>query len=149
MKKIFFLLPAAVVTMSATFSGCKDGVGLGTFTADINGQSWSAVAPTGVKTGNRLTITGLSLNKQIVLNINGTAPGTYDMSVITGSIQPLVYTPDVTAQGAQQTYVGTGGSIAVTEVADSRVSGNFDVSATNGSLSVIAISGEFRNIKLF
>ncbi len=148
MKTCFALL-FGLLNALIFFSGCKDGVGLGTFTADINGQSWSAVAPTGVKTGNRLTITGLSLNKQIVLNINGTAPGTYDMSVITGSIQPLVYTPDVTAQGAQQTYVGTGGSIVVTEVADSRVSGNFDVSAANGSLSVIAISGEFRNIKFF
>ncbi len=133
-------------TAALLFTGCKKESVLGSFTADIDGQSWSALLPNGFKTGNRITITGLSLNKQIILNINGTAPGTYDMSLINGDIQPFVYTPDVTVQGAQQSYAGTSGSIVVTEVADSRLSGNFNVTASNGALDIISISGEFRNI---
>lgn len=130
-------------------TGCKDGKGMGSFTASIDGESWSAIAPTGGKTGNRLTITGLSLDKQIVININGTGTGTYDMSVIEGSINPLVYIPNVNQQGAQQSYIGGSGSIVVTDVSESRVSGTFAVSATNASLTPISITGEFTDIKYF
>jgi hypothetical protein len=71
------------------------------------------------------------------------------MSLLSGQIQPFVYTPNVNAQGAQQTYTGTGGSIVVTEVTDSRITGNFNVMAANASMDIISITGEFRDIKYF
>jgi hypothetical protein len=151
MKHIHSLSLVALFIIAITSSSCKDGdIGLGTFNATINGESWSALAPTGIKTGNRLTITGLSVDKQIVINVANAAPGTYDMSLIEGSINPLVYTPNVsTQQGAQQTYAATGGNIIVTKVEDKRVSGTFNVSATNTSMGVININGDFANVKFF
>lgn len=150
MKKMFFAAIVAVtVTLGISTTGCKDGKGIGSFTATINGETWTALAPTGVKTGNRITITGLSLSKQIVINIGGVTPGTYSMSLIEGQFQPLVYTPDVTQQGAQQTYTGTSGSIVVTDVTDGRITGTFSVTATNAQLSIIGISGQFTDLKFF
>lgn len=150
MKKMFFAAIVAVtVTLGISTTGCKDGKGIGSFTATINGETWTALAPTGVKTGNRITITGLSLSKQIVINIAGVTPGTYSMSLIEGQFQPLVYTPDVTQQGAQQTYTGTSGSIVVTDVTDGRITGTFSVTAANAQLSIIGISGQFTDLKFF
>ncbi|MCG9912344.1 MAG: DUF6252 family protein [Flavobacteriales bacterium] len=149
MKKILNLALIAIITTSVSYFGCNDGKGVGSFTATINGEAWTAIAPTGVKTGNRLTITGLSLNKQIVININGLTVGTYDMSVINGQINPLVYTPDVNAQGAQQTYAGVSGTIIVTDVSDSRVTGTFNVTASNAAMSIININGQFTDVKFF
>lgn len=140
------IIPSLFLALAIT--GCKDGKGTGSFTANIDGQSWSAIAPTGAKTGNRLTITGLSLDKQIVINIANTATGTYDMSLIEGSINPLVYVPNVNQQAAQS-YLGASGTIEVTEINDSRVSGTFSVSATNTGLTPIAITGEFTDVKYF
>ena len=150
MKHLQPIIAASLFFMATLAgTGCKDGKGTGSFTANIGGESWSAIAPTGGKTGNRLTITGLSLDKQIVINIGGTATGTYDMSLVEGSINPLVYVPNVNQQGAQQTYLGASGTIEVTEVSDSRVSGTFNVTATNQSLAPIQITGEFTDIKYF
>lgn len=149
MKHIITLSLSLLILVGVTLSSCKDDKGLGSFTATIGGQSWSAIAPTGVKTGNRLTITGLSLDKQIVINISGTTVGSYDMSLIEGSIQPFVYTPNVSQQGAQQTYAGTSGTIEVTRIDDSRVSGTFSILAANTSMDIIQITGEFTDVKYF
>lgn len=148
--KPFFIGAVALALGAFGFiSGCKDGKGLGTFTANINGESWSAVAPTAAKTGNRITITGLSLDKQIVININGTSTGTYTMDVFSGSIQPFVYLPNVNQQGAQETYVGGSGNIVVTDINDTRLSGTFSITATNSTATSIGINGEFRDVKYF
>lgn len=130
-------------------SSCKDSKGLGEFTASIAGESWSALAPTGVKTGNRITITGLSMDKQVILNVGGITTGTYNMAVLQGNIQALTYTPNVNMQGAQETYVGTEGSITVTNVSDGRITGTFNFTAANASMSVINVKGEFTDVKYF
>jgi len=146
-----FLIGAIAFGLGAFgfISGCKDGKGIGSFTANINGDSWSAVAPTAAKTGGRITITGLSLDKQIVININGTSTGNYTMDVFGGSIQPFVYVPNVNQQGAQETYVGGSGNIVVTDISDTRISGTFSVTATNASATSIGINGEFKDVKYF
>lgn len=146
MKKLSFIAAVLLSSIAVVSTGCKD---IGTFTAVIDGQAWAAVAPTVAKTGDRITITGLSLDKQIVINIGGTTAGTYNMSLINGQIHPFVYTPDVNAQGAQQTYTGVGGSIVVTEISNSRITGSFNVTAANAAMDIISITGEFRDIKYF
>jgi len=138
-----------LVCATLTLTSCKDGKGVGSFNANINGEEWTAMAPTGAKTGNRITVTGISLNKQIVINIAGTTTGTYNMNLINGSINPLVYTPDVNMQGAQQTFAGTSGSIIVTDINDTRLSGTFNVSASNSNMTIININGSFTDVRYF
>jgi len=149
MKRIHSLSLIALFTLAIASASCKDGKGIGSFSATVDGESWSALAPTGAKTGNRLTITGLSVDKQIVMNIGGTTVGTYDMTLIEGSIQPFIYTPSLTQSGAANTYVGTSGSIEITGIDESRVSGTFSLTATNQSLGPIGVSGTFTDIKYF
>lgn len=149
MKHIYSLSFIGLFLISLASTSCKDDKGLGSFTANINGESWTAIVPTGVKTGNRLTITGLSASKQIVINIGGTTAGSYDMSLIEGSINPFVYTPDINQQGAQQTYTGTSGSIDIDHVEDKRINGTFNINAVNANMDVINVTGIFTDVKFF
>ena len=149
MKHIPTLVCIALLSISTAFLGCKDDKGLGSFSANINGEQWTAIAPTGVKTGNRITITGISLNKQIIINIAGTTSGTYNMDLINGNINPFVYTPDINQQGAQQTYTGSSGSIIIDRIDDKRLSGTFNVSAVNVNLTVINVTGTFTDVRFF
>lgn len=149
MKHIYSLSIIALFFVTLLSTGCAEDKGLGSFSANINGEEWTAIAPTGVKTGNRLTITGISLNKQIIINIAGITPGNYDMSLIEGSINPFVYTPDINQQGAQQTYTGTSGTITVDRVEGSRLTGTFNINAVNSNMDVINVTGKFNNVKFF
>jgi hypothetical protein len=117
---------------------------IGTFNSTIDGDSWSATAPGAVKTGSRFTITGIGTNKSIVLNTNGVTPGTYTMDVFSGSIQPFVYTPNLSVP--QESYIGSSGSIILSEVTGTRLSGTFNVVATNTSGASVSLVGTFTNV---
>lgn len=117
---------------------------IGTFNATTGGDTWSATAPGAVKTGSRFTITGTTTTRTIVMNTNGITPGTYTMDVFSGSIQPFVYTPNITAPA--DAYVGTSGSITLSEVTGNRLSGTFSVVATNTSSATISATGTFTNV---
>lgn len=137
MKKLFFVLIFAAVFST----GCNTVTG--TFTANINGQSWNPPLPVAVRTGNRYTITAASSDKQMIFNI-GTTPGTYDMSLLEGEFQPFVYTPNLT--NTNEYYVGSAGTINLTSVNNNHLSGDFNITATSTSLGTIQVSGSFTNI---
>lgn len=137
----FVILLAALTVPNYS---CETETLVGTFTATIGSESWSAIAPAAVKTGSRFTITGLSTNKQIIININGITAGNYTTDVFSGNIQPFVYTPDV--QTPQATYVGSSGTITVSSVTDNRISGSFNIIATNSVPENITITGNFTNV---
>ncbi|MCX7743027.1 MAG: hypothetical protein N2167_00535 [Flavobacteriales bacterium] len=135
-RLVFFLLLAAMGS-----SGCDTLTG--TFTANINGQAWNPPLPVAVRTGNRYTITAASSDKQMIFNI-GTATGSYDMSLLEGQFQPFVYTPNLT--NTNEYYIGSAGTINLTSVANNRLTGNFNITATSTSLGTIIVSGSFSNI---
>lgn len=124
----------------------SQGFGVGSFSATINNQTWIATAPFAVKTGNRFTITATNLNpaSTIVISINGIRPGDYGMTVFSNNIRPVVYTPDITKP--RDTFLGTYGTITLSEVTENRLSGSFNVIATNVNLQVISINGVFTDI---
>jgi len=117
---------------------------IGTFNATSGSENWSAVAPGAVKTGNRFTITGVTSTKSIVLNTNGISVGSYTMDVFSGNIQPFVYTPDLSTP--QTAYVGTAGSIVLSSVSSNRLSGSFNVTATNSQSQSMTVTGNFTNV---
>lgn len=135
---VFFLL----ITFS-NFS-CESESLIGTFTANIGGDHWIATAPGAVKTDSRFTVTGIGNNKSIIININGTTPGTYTADVFSGNIQSVVYTPDLGAP--QNSYFATSGSIEIDEVTDDRITGTFNVVVTNSLSQNISINGYFTNV---
>lgn len=137
MKKLLItLLIAATVS-----TGCDNLTG--TFTANINGQAWNPSLPVAVRTGNRYTITAASSDKQMVFNI-GTAPSSYDMSLLEGQFQPFVYTPNLS--NTSEYYIGSAGTINLTSVNNNRLTGNFNITATSTSLGTINVTGSFSNI---
>lgn len=144
MKRRILLFTLMIATLGATQFGCQTEDLIGTFTANIGGTQWTATAPGAVKTGTRLTITGIGDSKSIILQINGTTAGTYDMNVFSTNIQPFTYTPNTSAP--QDTYLGTSGSIVVSSVQNNRISGTFSVVATNLSSQTISITGSFTNV---
>lgn len=141
MKKI--ILGLFLVTSASVFESCDTSEVLGTFTAQIDGVAWQAVAPAAVKTGGRFTITGLSADKEILLHVGGITAGDYDASVLVGSLNPVVYTPNIKQPAT--TFVSTGGKITLTNVTDKKVSGQFNVDMQSTS-STIKITGNFVNV---
>lgn len=137
MKKVIVIFSIALITLNS----CNSVTG--TFTANINGQSWNPPLPVAVRTGNRYTITAASSDKQMIFNI-GTSPGTYNMSLLEGQFQPFVYTPNLT--NTNEYYVGSVGFINLTSVNNNRLSGNFNITATSTSLGTINVSGSFTDI---
>jgi hypothetical protein len=137
MKKVIVIFSIALITLNS----CNSVTG--TFTANINGQSWNPPLPVAVRTGNRYTITAASSDKQMIFNI-GTSPGTYNMSLLEGQFQPFVYTPNLT--NTNEYYVGSAGTINLTSVNNNRLSGNFNITATSTSLGTINVSGSFTDI---
>lgn len=125
------------------FQGCDTSEVLGTFTAQIDGTAWQAVAPAAVKAGGTFTITGLSADKQIVLHVGGITNGEYDASVLVGNLNPVVYTPNI--KQPQTTYVSTDGKITITNVTEKKVSGQFNVNM-QGTSSTIKVTGNFVNV---
>lgn len=144
---LFFLLLIIPEFTSCTSDGDdSQGFGVGSFSATINNQPWVASAPFAVKTGNRFTISATNLNpaSTLIISINGIRPGDYSMTVFSTNIQPVVYTPDITKP--RDTFLGTFGTITLSEVTENRLSGSFNVIATNVNLQVISINGVFTDI---
>ncbi len=141
MKKI--ILGLFLVASASVFQSCDTSEVLGTFTAQIDGVAWQAIAPSAVKTGGRFTISGLSADKEIFLHVGGITAGDYDASVLVGSFNPVVYTPNIKQPAT--TFVSTGGKITLTNVTDKKVSGQFNVDMQSTS-STIKITGNFVNV---
>ncbi len=137
MKKVLVIFSVALFAIS----GCNSVTG--TFTANINGQSWNPPLPVAVRTGNRYTITAASSDKQMIFNI-GTTTGSYDMSLLEGQFQPFVYTPNLS--NTNEYYIGSAGTINLTSVNNNRLSGDFNITATSTSLGTVTVSGSFSNI---
>lgn len=143
MKKKLLILGVVASAMVA-FTGCTKEELIGTMTANIGGTQWTATAQAAVSVQNRVVITGSTASSSIILSPNGKTVGSYTTDVFSGNVQPFVYTPSLSAP--QATYAGTGGSIVISSYSNNRLSGTFNVSATNSSTSSINISGEFKNI---
>lgn len=143
MKKQIVILGALVVGIMA-WSGCTKEDLIGSMTATVNGTSWTATGQAAVAVQNRVVITGSTASSTIVLSPNGKAAGTYNTDVFEGNVQPFVYTPNLNTP--QNTYAGSSGSIVITSYSNNRLSGTFNVSATNATPETINITGEFKNI---
>ncbi len=141
MKKL--ILGFFLTTSAFMFQGCDTSEILGTFTSQIDGTAWQAIAPAAVKAGGTFTITGLSADKQIVLHVGGIVNGEYDASVLVGNLNPVVYTPNI--KQPQTTFVSTGGKITITNVTDKKVSGQFNVDLQSTSATIKA-TGNFVNV---
>jgi len=138
------LFIAGFTAIAAAFSSCSKEELIGTMSADVDGTQWTATAQGAVSVQNRFVITGSTASSSIVLSPNGNAVGTYTTNVFSGSVQPFVYTPSFS--NAQDTYVGSGGSIVIQSVAANRLTGTFAVTATNTQNNSKTISGSFKNI---
>ncbi len=120
----------------------------GTMNADIAGVAWTADAPVGNVSSDRITVTGVGTKKSIALTIEGVATGTYNISIssITGGV--LVTNTD---SATTKTYVSKSGKIVISDIntTSKRISGFYDFKAfsTNLKDSVTVSSGQFTNLK--
>lgn len=138
------LILGLIVSGILASTGCTKEELIGSMKATIDGTTWTATGQVASKIQNRVVITGTSGKASIVLSPNGIAVATYTTDVYSGNVQPFVFTPDVT--NAQDIYVATGGSIAITSYSNNRLSGTFNVSAANAVPQSKLITGEFKNI---
>lgn len=126
----------------------------GKYTAKIDGVQWSATLATEANlVSGKLSITGLSNDKTLVLlQLQGTTPGTYTLDPSADHYATLVYN-----QGAGPTYLSTsattaGGTVELTKYdeATKKVSGTFTLKLfdATGSSSKTITAGVFEDIPL-
>jgi hypothetical protein len=153
LSKLFSSL--IILTLLVASLSCKKDGTSPTMTASINGTSWSGLA-TGLSTSGTIVISGVTLTTEaIVLTINGTAAGTYQLNPLTLSTQcAVVYKKSgVATPGSSDYYIAQNATIVITSIStDKYATGTFTCTLVHSLADVLnpltVTSGTFTNIKI-
>jgi hypothetical protein len=150
MKKVGIILIAALL-----FVSCEEDI-LELFpemSAEIDGVEWNSIARVNKMNDNNIVISGVSLGGEtILLTINGTTEGTYD---IVDAPPGLVAAyneselADINNPDLSNAYLGVIGTVTLSEVNTSKktLSGTFRFTATRVSDTKDITAGVFEDIK--
>lgn len=138
------------------FTGCKkdddDNVVLTKMTANIDGKAWTSTTRVTVKNNTGFVITAQQISttlvtSSLVININGSTPGKYEVG-LSGNSCLATYMPNVST--ASDSYISATGSVELTEVntSDKTISGTFSFKCAKLSLLTVDITnGTFTKMK--
>lgn len=156
MKQLFLMGMLAVGLLAACsedddpkeiLEDTKDNL-VGTFSCKIDDVEFKATAPVARKNGDKLVITGARLEEQVTLTMaEATATGEYKIEAL--SVKNAgTYSQGTDTDSLYSTGGTSEGVITLTEFGD-RVSGTFEFSAINKSLSSKSITeGKFENVSV-
>jgi hypothetical protein len=157
MHRLSALLPGLLLVATSCGGGGSNVTGTGnnaallngTFSASINGTSWSAAGRVAVthSVSNSLIIAGASLTYTISFAlINATGPGTYSLVYTTTTVPSFAILSGNGAAWTTNTTGGTG-SVVVTTLTANRVAGTFTFDAPpspgQGTTSAHVTGGTF------
>jgi len=141
MLSFLFVAACSEDSSSSNDDGNNNNNTDGSFTADINGTSWSAnTAVVATSNAGVLTVTGqytdnsgLSQQMQVVI-MQGAAVGTFNIALIGGQATGRYTTNSSSDPLDIKTYLATSGTLTITELSESSVKGTVSFDAPlNGS----------------
>ncbi len=132
--------------------GCEKDSMLYRMTAFVNGDAWQCIMPVIVIENGKMVITGSSLDgRTIVITVNGTAPGNYQLSAIEGLAQCAALYKASMQVSDDDAFASVDGSILLSNVdlANKRVSGTFQFSCYRSLTESVNITqGKISNAKI-
>lgn len=150
----FKTIVTLLLGVTLTFASCKKNSDSTTpiVTATIGGTAWKATTRTAVLAGNTFTITASSLvtGQTMMININGITPGTYNLDPTNLSTGCSCTYNSTKLTGETFTYLGTQGTVTLTEVdTDNKtISGTFSFTVYNITKGTLDITnGSFSNLE--
>jgi len=158
MKTSIFAILFAMGILSACSDSDTEQI-LGSFSATVNGSTWEAsmIGSGAVFSDGNIVITGIKgglngeTSQSITLSVFGNVTGTYQLNPMTLTTQAaFTYATNLSSTATlADTYIGTTGTVTITEISDNKISGTFNFNSATAAVppvSATITNGKFENL---